>query len=185
MTVVFDHGDSLALWFPWGTPWKAPTTPRWRHRQETRGERLAECLALREWVLVDREWDVSTLCLFEAHAAHAVWVSWLPNGDHFGWYVNLQEPFVRTDHALQTMDLMLDIVVSPDRSWRWKDEDELAAFVARGVFDEAKAEGVRSEGLRVLDRLETNQPPFCDPWPEWRPHPAWDAPRLPSGWNRL
>jgi hypothetical protein len=47
----------------------------------------------------------------------------------------LQEPFRRTSRGFATMDLMIDVIVSPDRTWRWKDEDELAVFVERGAFD--------------------------------------------------
>jgi hypothetical protein len=43
--------------------------------------------------------------------------------------VNLQEPFRRSQFGFETMDLALDVIVEADRSWRWKDEDELETFV--------------------------------------------------------
>jgi hypothetical protein len=82
------------------------------------------------------------------------------------------------------MDLMLDLVVEVDRSWWWKDEDELEMFVARGVFDRSLADLVREEGLRVARRAERNEPPFSDLWPEWRPDPSWRIPELPPAWNQ-
>ena len=183
MTVVRDDGDSVALWYPKGTWWKAPTTPPTRPREATRGERLATCLRLGEWVFVDAAWDVATLALMRAGDWHAVWVSWLDSGEHWGWYVNLQKPYRRTACGFATMDLMLDVIVDADRSWRWKDEDELATFVERGVFDATLAERVREEGLRVVRRAERNEPPFDEPWPEWRPDPSWAPPSLPAGWD--
>jgi protein associated with RNAse G/E len=39
-----------------------------------------------------------------------------------GWYVNLQCPFRRTEVGIEAMDLMLDVVVDPDGTWRWKDD---------------------------------------------------------------
>jgi Protein of unknown function (DUF402) len=183
MTVVGDEGDSVALWFPRGTRWKAPTSNPARPWLEDRGERLAACAAAGAWVFRDAEWDVDTLVLMRAGDWHALWVSWLPGGEHWGWYVNLQEPFRRTALGFETMDLMLDVVVEPDRRWRWKDEDELDTFVSWGVFEPALAEHIREEGARVARRAERNEPPFCEPWPEWRPAPEWPLPELPDRWD--
>jgi len=184
MTVVRDDGDVVALWFPKGTRWKAPSTPPHRPREPTRGERLATSAALRDWVFTDSEWPTPTLSLMRAGDWHAVWVSWLDSGELWGWYVNLQQPYRRTARGFTTMDLMLDVIVDPDRSWRLKDEDELEAFVDRGVFERALAERVRAEAVRVARRAERNEPPFSHPWPEWRPDPAWRLPELPDDWDR-
>ncbi len=185
MRVVRDDGDFVALWFPKGTRWKAPTTPPTRVREPTRGERLAATAALGDWVFRDAEWDVDTLSLIRAGDWHALWVSWLDSGEHWGWYVNLQEPFRRTTRGFATMDLMLDVIIDPDGSWRWKDEDELDALVARGVFTPSVAARVREEALRVVDCLHRHAPPFDAPWPEWRPDPAWRLPQLPRLWDEL
>lgn len=185
MTVVEDDGEALALWFPRGTRWKAPTSDPTRPWLDDRGERLAECAALGEWVFRDAEWDVDTLQLTRAGDWHSVWVSWLPGGKHFGWYVNLQQPFRRTGLGLQTMDLVLDVIIDPDGSWRWKDEDELETFVRQGVFDASIAERVRSEALEVVGRAEQGEPPFGEPWPKWRPDPGWSLPSLPAGWDHV
>jgi hypothetical protein len=183
MTVVSEEDGLVVLWLPEGTRWKAPTTPPDRPREESRGERLATCLARREWVFADYEWDVSTLVLMRPGEWHALWVSWRDGSDHMGWYVNLQEPFRRTDKGFETMDLALDVVIDIDRTWRWKDEDELETFVSRGVFDEAVAARARGEGLRVAAKAERNEAPFDEPWPDWRPDPAWSLPQLPDGWD--
>jgi hypothetical protein len=134
-------------------------------------------------VFRDAEWDVSTLVLLREGDWHAVWVSWLDTGEQWGWYVNLQLPTRRTERGLETMDLMLDVTIDLDRTWRWKDDDELDTFVRRGVFDPALAERVREEGLRVARRAERNEPPFDGPWPDWRPDPSWTLPELPAGWD--
>jgi len=183
MRVVRDEGDFAALWFPLGTAWKAPTTPPGRPREEDRGERLAQCALSGEWVFRDAIWDVDTLVLLREGAWHAVWVSWLPSGEHWGWYVNLQLPFRRNERGFETMDLVLDILVDPDRTWRWKDEDELETWVARGVVDPELAARIREEGLEVAGRAERGEPPFSEPWPEWQPDPTWKLPVLPEGWD--
>ena len=183
MTLVADDGDEVALWFPRGTRWKAPTTPPTRVREPTRGERLATCAVLRDWVFADAAWDVSTLVLMRAGEWHAVWISWLADGRQWGWYVNLEEPYRRTTLGFETMDLMLDVIIELDRSWRWKDEDELETFVERGVFDRALAERVREEALRVVQRAQHNEAPFDARWADWRPDPSWGLPELPRGWD--
>ena len=183
MTVVQDEDDLVALWFPKGTRWKAPIPPPGWPREESRGARLATCLERREWVFTDSEWDVSTLVLMRPGDWHALWVSWLDGDEHWGWYVNLQEPFRRTEKGYETMDLALDVIIELDRSWRWKDEEELALFVKRGVFGEEVATRIRDEGLRVAKRAERNEWPFDAPWPDWRPDRSWRLPQLPEGWS--
>jgi protein associated with RNAse G/E len=99
--------------------------------------------------------------------------------------VNLQEPYRRTDRGIQAMDMMLDIVVSPDRSWRWKDEDEFEAIVAAGLYSEATVLAVREAAASVIRGIENCSAPFNEPWPEWRPPTGWSVPALPTGWDRL
>ena len=184
--VVEDREDFIAVWCPKGTRRKVPTTPPTRPAEGTRGERLASCLDLHDWVLVDQEWDVSTLMLTEEGAMHSIWVSWLESGEHWGWYVNLQLPMRRAAGAVQTMDLALDVLIAPDRSsWAWKDEDEFQIAIDRNLFSAELAEAVRSEAVSVIRRAEAGEPPFCDPWPDWRPEPSWGLPLLPAGWDRV
>jgi hypothetical protein len=184
MRVVRDDDDLVALWFPRGTRWQAPIDDPAREWDGDRGERLAGCAARGDWVFRELEWDVDTLSLMRAGDWHAVSVSWLPSGEHWGWYVNLQEPFRRCAIGFETMDLTLDLIVDPDRTWRWKDEDELAIFVERGLFDATLLERLRAEGLSVAGRADRDEPPFGEPWPEWRPGPGWGLPELPEGWER-
>lgn len=83
------------------------------------------------------------------------------------------------------MDLALDILIDSDRSWRWKDEDELKALVTEGAIDQRKADQIRAEGLAAIADLENNAPPFSEPWDQWKPDPDWEAPVLPEDWERL
>ncbi len=101
-----------------------------------------------------------------------------------GWYVNLQAPLVRTHVGFDTVDHTLDVVIPPDRSsWAWKDEDELADAVARGLFTEQDAAWFRHWGERGVEHVLLGQPPFDRAWDDWRPDPAWGRPELPHGWD--
>jgi hypothetical protein len=183
MTVVQDEDDLVALWFPRGTRWQGPTPPPTRPREPTRAERFVTSLRLGDWVFVEREWDVDTLQLLRPGDWHAVWVSWLPDGTHWGWYVNLQRPFERTSLGFRTMDLMLDVIIERDGTWRYKDEDELEVLVDAGVFDAATDRRVRDEARRVIARAARKQSPFGEPWPQWKPDPNWLRPVLPEEWE--
>jgi hypothetical protein len=183
MRVVHDEPELLALWFPRGTRWQAPTAPPGRPVPAARGEKLAGCLARRQWAFVEHAWDVDTLCLLQPDAWHAVWISWLPDGRQWGWYVNLQEPYRRTTCGIATFDLALDVIIDVDGSWRWKDEDELLAYVEHGVVEPALAEQLYAEGNAVVARHRAERDVFGSDWPSWRPDPAWPQPVLRAGWN--
>ncbi len=102
------------------------------------------------------------------------------------WYVHLQEPLRRTKIGFDTMDQMLDIVISPDcSSWYWKDEDEFNEAVAIGVYSPEQAHSIRAEGERVIGLLNANASPFCDGWADWTPPMEWGIPNFPAGWEKI
>jgi predicted RNA-binding protein associated with RNAse of E/G family len=173
-TIVSDEPGLVALYLEPGIRWMRPVAA-------SSGVPLR--MPAPDWQLAEAIADGSrVLYLIQPGAAHAVHLRWLPPDWRFeGWYVNLQEPLRRSPDGFDYMDHMLDIVVDPDLSWRWKDEDELTEAVASGLVSEGWAERVRSEGRRVVRRIEGRQPPFTEPWDRWEPDPAWRTPTLPDG----
>lgn len=184
LTVVEDDDDRLILWMPAGTRRKVPGTPPTRSDPSTLDDRLIELLQHRDWIYGDHEWDVETLWIVHAGDWHSTWVSWLPNGEHYGWYINLQEPLRRTPLGIQAMDLMLDVVVEPDLRWRWKDDEQFERMAARGIFDANTHARVRSEAADVIARIERREAPFDEPWPQWRAASSLPFPELPAGWDQ-
>jgi hypothetical protein len=91
------------------------------------------------------------------------------------WYVNLERWLGRGPRTIDYVDEKLDLVVLPDGSVRWKDEDELEHAAALGLLDAGE---VREEAERVLAA-----PPWPTGWEDWRPDPSWPAPVLPEGWD--
>lgn len=86
---------------------------------------------------------------------------------HLGWYVNLQRPYRRTSLGIEAMDLMLDI----------------NEIVRREIFDAETAERTRQEAAKMISRIENREPPFSEPWADWRPSASWRLPVLSDGWH--
>lgn len=108
VTVVQDDPSLIALYWPTGTPNMVPEnrlTPQ-------------QLLSSEQVVLVDRKWvDTDVLMLATPGAAHAVYAMWEKGHARLRcWYIDLQEPLRRTPIGFDTMDHLLDIVISADRS---------------------------------------------------------------------
>jgi hypothetical protein len=177
-TVAAVRDDLIALYLAPGTIFKVPANTT----HETTLERLHGGWQLRDYV-----WSLGrSLHLLRPGVAHTIHLWWLPPDWHFGgWYINLQEPIRSTPLGFDSMDHVLDVVIDPDLSWRWKDEAELAEAVRLGLVTPQDADAIRAEGERVIAQLESRQTPFCDGWEHWQPNPAWPIPELPLGWDEL
>ena len=111
--------------------------------------------------------------------AHTIWHFWRgPERRFGGWYVNLQAPFVRDGREFDTNDHELDIVIEPEGSWRWKDEEKMDGWVRQGRFTQEDVAAIRAEGERVLAEW-----PFPTGWEGWEPDPSWPVPELPPHWS--
>jgi len=122
--------------------------------------------------------------------AYSVWLFFTSSGEFRSWYVNLEEPTTRWDDGtaagIDTIDYDLDIVVRPDRTWHWKDEDEFAYHLAYpDVYWVDDPEAVRAEGRRVVGLVEAGAFPFDGTRTAYRPDPTWTVPTgWPAGWDR-
>ncbi len=132
------------------------------------------------WDHVEHVWrGTHALRLLRPGDAHCIYLFWAAEDWAFrGWYVNLQTPYVRSAVGFDTRDHALDIVVEPDGTWRWKDEDDLELATRLGLFTPAEAAEIRAEGARVIAAW-----PFPTGWEDWRPDPAWPLPELPPAWH--
>lgn len=112
-------------------------------------------------------------------------MSWGDDGQFLGWYVNLEEPWWRSALGFDATDHLLNIVIRPDRRWRWKDEAHLAEAVDVGLFAREKGRAIREEGERAIARIEAWGAPFHEGWESWRPDPGWPLPEVVSGWQEV
>ena len=169
-TVVVDSPELLALYMPEGSPLRfAPDFFGAPH----------------PWSYTDRWRGHGVLQLQRPGDRYAVWVFWEGAERKFtAWYVNLQDPFRPTSIGVDTQDLELDIVVSPDGSWHYKDDEHLEAWIRRGRWTLSEVAEIRAEGARVGTLLADGRRWWSDEWANWRPDPDWPQPSLPNDWDR-
>jgi hypothetical protein len=82
-----------------------------------------------------------------------------------GWYVNLEQPWVRTTIGFDSRDDILDVVVSDDLgACRLKDEDELALAVGLAQIAMDDANAIRATATAVITaRVQHSR--TCSGWP--------------------
>lgn len=113
-------------------------------------------------------------------------VLWFFNGrnEFTGWYVNLELPATRWTGGVDVSDRALDLLVAPDRTWRWKDEEEFAAETGHPLcWDEAVGRTIRAEGLRMVSLAEQGLFPFDGTHCAFNPDPGWPPSSLPWFWD--
>jgi hypothetical protein len=180
--VVRDDEDGLLLWLPVGSGFGYRADDQGR---STREEPIDVVVGRR---LVAGQWkDNSVLIWNPAGAAHSLW--WFFQASRFtGWYVNLEIRGPRWSdgqrRGIDVADMGLDVVVDPDRTWCWKDEDDFATFTdAPDYWTAAQAVAARAEGRRVIALAEDGKFPFDGTYRDFVPDPTWSPPDLPTGWE--
>ncbi len=168
--VVQDAAEQVMLFIPRGSRWFAPVHD---------GRRLK--IPQPEFELVEQRYDDTNVLSFAWPGTFAAVLlffgaNWSPSF----WYVNLEEPLRRTEIGFDTIDRQLDVILELDGSWRWKDEDELAEAIGRGVIPADEEPRLREAGERAVRRIVDGEPPFDRDWTTWRPDPSWPVP-TPSG----
>jgi len=167
--VIEDRPGRLALWTPLGS------AMQWNHIDFATGGF--------EGTRPMRRHTTDALTLVEPGARHATTLMWSPGQERFYcWYVDLQDPYRRAGDSLLTWDQSLDIVVGPDRRWRWKDEDHFQWIQDLGWISAEEAAELRREAEMVIGRVEQGASPFDDEWLAWRPEDGWPVPELPEDW---
>jgi hypothetical protein len=169
----------LLVWLAGGTDLKALTTG-----DGSPPRRLADQLAA-EWRMTDRVWRGEGILQWfpPDHSAFSVW--WFFDSGRFdSWYVNLEAPAVRWSDGVDTSDHALDLVVGPDRSWTFKDEDEFAERIGHPWYwTPEEASGIRAEAERVANLVDEGRFPFDGTWCGFSTPPEWTVPTLPDTWN--
>jgi Protein of unknown function (DUF402) len=180
--VVEDKPEYLAIVSMPGTTWMTRDEPgRTSMPVEERIELYIREELTHDWY--ERTGRGAVLTLHAPQVAHCVRLLWDSEWRLQFWYVNLEEPYLRTERGIEVTDHTLDVVAMPDFSWSWKDEPEFEALTKAAKIPLDKAHAIRSEGERVIKGIEERAWPFGEPWPEWRPDSAWPVPRIADYWT--
>ena len=149
-------------------------------QQQDRDLALA-ALGRRDWELVPWTWN-STVLVYELVDGRWFSINRFHDpatGALLSWYVNFQRPFVRVPGGIDTLDLLVDLVVGPDLSWAWKDEDEYAHGRRMGLVTDAEHREVEAARELAVAMIEGRDGPFGLAPEPWAPDPAWPDPKLP------
>ncbi|MFE0463260.1 DUF402 domain-containing protein [Kitasatospora sp. NPDC058965] len=174
--VVADTAAGLLLWLAPRTPcWEAQLPPGRHLRDIPPAERPPG-----GYPLAPEPAYENPALIYQPHGAgYAVWWLFTPDQAFSHWYVNLEDRH-RRDGAVVVTDLELDLVVSPDRSWRWKDEESFAEKTGLpGYWTPARAAAARADGRAVAALAEAGAFPFDGTWCDFRPPADWPLPDLP------
>ncbi len=186
--VIEDTPDRLAVYLQPGAECKIPSglIPRKYSGRANSGSRWDEQDG-GAWQLTDWQWQHrSAVILLQPETYYAVLVFRSAETHEFeGWYINFQRPFCRTATTIDTLDLEIDLVIRPDLSYQWKDEDEYAAGVRRGSISAEDAAHVEQTRADVVRLVYPGSPLFDSRWPAWQPDPIWTPPHLPSDWQAV
>jgi Protein of unknown function (DUF402) len=183
VTVAGDADGLLSLYVAEGTEWLGPFIAPGRTREVGVATEIAH-LQGAAWSHAPRVWrETNTLMLLREGLFHAVWLQWEASSWTFRqWYVNFQRPYVRTAVGVDTLDLLVDLIVTPDLTTRWKDADQLAAGVDAGVISELEQERIEAEGRVIVAAARNGTPPDVADWRAWRPDCSWPIPAMQRDW---
>jgi len=179
MRVVRDDERGLVAWLAPGTLQEAPGT--------ITGERVRSIPLERRWLdsrtrIVEEWWGGGSLRIAPVGAAWSVCLFWkhADDGDwrFDGWYVNLENAHLRTDHDTYSSDHILDVWIAADRSIHLKDEDEVAAAISQGRLTREQAAQIERHADAAIESFHEGEWPFDAEWVAWRPDPTWTIPVL-------
>lgn len=174
--VVADSDELLALFIAAGSVYKAePKRSAAEKRVDTRAR-----VPQHEYI-----WRNDTLRLMFPSKHHSVSLFWSSGTVRrlLKYFVNMEEPFRRTDVGFDTQDHTLDIVVTPELQWHWRDEDELSNHVKEGFYSAELASAVRVEGEQVIDAVTCGTHPCVRGWADWSADLQWTIPSIPVAWD--
>jgi len=148
----------------------------------------------RRWYFVNEDWRLAKytwqtnrlLLLFEPEKYYSTILFWNHASNGFlCYYINFELPLQRNHCAIDTLDLDLDLIVHPDFTYQWKDEEDYQKAIEHGIISQEWIQGIEAAKPEILDKLEKRHYPFDGSWLNWMPDPDWSAPKLPENWDKI
>jgi hypothetical protein len=163
VTVQEDSDTQIVTWLAPGTSIDYPVGVK-------HGRTCISMWLSGEWDLYPKEFHPpGVLRIAPCDAPYEVFAPMIDGGVQW-WYVNFQRPLRRTTLGFDTMDEMLDLVVSPDcREWQRKDADEMEVAVDMGFLSRSDAQRIERNCHAVEKSLARGDVPWDRTWATWRP----------------
>ena len=148
----------------------------------------------RRWSFKDQDWKLENyawrtnrlLILLEPNTYYSTMFFWRADSNDFLlYYVNFQLPFQRSHCGIDTLDLDLDLIINPDFSFRWKDEDDYQKAIDHEVIMPEWTQAIEIAKKEIFYKLEKRQYPYDGSWLNWMPDPNWLPPKLPKNWAKI
>jgi hypothetical protein len=148
----------------------------------------------RWWEFIDNDWTLKKyrwrtnrlLIILVPEAFYSTMLFWDDASNQFlCYYINFQVPFKRRQWGIDTLDLDLDIVIDPDFSFKWKDEEDYQKAIEHGLITPEWVQGIENAKPEIFDKLEKRLYPFDGSWLGWKPDPNWEPPKLPENWDKI
>ena len=157
---------------------------RWKYGDYSRGTRWQEARS-NAWTFREFTWRTNRFLMFlEPQKYYAIFSIWDHETDQFTcYYVNFQLPYRRSHCGFDTLDLDLDLIIDPQFTWRWKDEDDFRKGIQEGGIHSDWVRGIESARYEIFDKIYTQSYPLDGSWVHWRPDSSWKAPCLPECWG--
>ena len=150
--------------------------------------------AKRRWSFKDKDWKLENyawrtnrlLILLEPDTYYSTMFFWRADSNDFLlYYINFQLPFQRSHCGIDTLDLDLDLIINPDFSFRWKDEDDYQKAIDHEVIMPEWTQEIEIAKKEIFKKLEKRQYPYDGSWLNWMPDPHWLPPKLPKNWDKI
>jgi protein associated with RNAse G/E len=150
--------------------------------------------AKRRWSFKDKDWKLENyawrtnrlLILLEPDTYYSTMYFWRADSNDFLlYYINFQLPFQRSHCGIDTLDLDLDLIINPDLSFRWKDEDDYQKAIDHEVIMPEWTQAIEIAKKEIFNKLEKRQYPYDGSWLNWMPDPDWLPPKLPKNWDKI
>lgn len=140
----------------------------------------------KDWQLAEFSWHTNrVLAIIEPERFYSIMHFWNDKTNQFlGYYVNFQQPFTRSHCGIDSLDLDLDLIVEPDLTSKWKDEDDYQAAIDHGLISKEWTECIESAKTEIFEKLKKRSYPFNGEWLNWKPDQHSNH-RLPANWHKL
>jgi predicted RNA-binding protein associated with RNAse of E/G family len=163
VTVLHDSPTHVVTWLAPGTRIQYPVGVE-------RGEKCLSMWLSGDWDLCEKEFYApGMLRIAPTGAPFEVFAQATLDDGILSWYVNFERPLRRTTEGFDTMDEILDLVVTRDfTTWTRKDSDELELAVSMGFFRPDDAARLDESCRAVESSLARGDIPWPHEWATWR-----------------